>query len=44
MARANGLGIIPYFQLESGFLTGKGRHDSTPPETRPDEMEAVAPI
>ncbi len=32
--RAFGLGFIPYFPLESGFLTGKYRRDSTPPGAR----------
>jgi len=29
---AYGVGIIPYFPLESGFLTGKYRRGETPPE------------
>ena len=29
---ACGVGIIPYFPLESGFLTGKYRRGETPPE------------
>lgn len=32
--RALGLGLIPYFPLESGFLTGKYREGVTPPGAR----------
>jgi aryl-alcohol dehydrogenase-like predicted oxidoreductase len=33
-ARAHGLGVIPYFPLESGFLTGKYRRGKTPQGAR----------
>jgi aryl-alcohol dehydrogenase-like predicted oxidoreductase len=33
-ARAHGLGVIPYFPLESGFLTGKYRPGKTPQGAR----------
>jgi len=33
-ARAHGLGVIPYFPLESGFLTGKYRPGKTPEGAR----------
>ena len=33
-ARAHGLGLIPYFPLESGFLTGKYRPGKTPQGAR----------
>jgi aryl-alcohol dehydrogenase-like predicted oxidoreductase len=33
-ARAHGLGIIPYYPLESGFLTGKYRPGQTPDGAR----------
>lgn len=29
---AHGVGVLPYFPLESGLLTGKYRHDETPAE------------
>ncbi len=32
--RALGLGVIPYFPLESGFLTGKYRRGATPEGAR----------
>ena len=34
MCRAFGLGLIPYFPLESGFLTGKYRLGATPEGAR----------
>ncbi|MGO9207760.1 MAG: aldo/keto reductase [Candidatus Limnocylindrales bacterium] len=34
---ALGLGLIPYYPLESGFLTGKFREGSTPPGARLSE-------
>jgi aryl-alcohol dehydrogenase-like predicted oxidoreductase len=38
-----GLGMLPYFPLASGMLTGKYRRASAPPEgTRMDRMEALA--
>jgi aryl-alcohol dehydrogenase-like predicted oxidoreductase len=41
--RRFGLGVLPYFPLASGMLTGKYRRDSAPPEgTRLARAEALA--
>jgi aryl-alcohol dehydrogenase-like predicted oxidoreductase len=41
--RRFGLGMLPYFPLASGLLTGKYRRDSPPPDgTRLARMEALA--
>jgi aryl-alcohol dehydrogenase-like predicted oxidoreductase len=42
VARANGLGVIPWSPLRSGWLTGKYRRDmaAAPPGTRVDDAES----
>ena len=44
VARAHGLGVIPYFPLESGFLTGKYRPGQTPEGARLDGSPRAAEV
>jgi aryl-alcohol dehydrogenase-like predicted oxidoreductase len=43
-ARAHGLGVIPFFPLASGFLTGKYRPDEAPTSGRLVESPSAAQI
>jgi aryl-alcohol dehydrogenase-like predicted oxidoreductase len=42
--RALGLGLIPYYPLESGFLTGKYREGHTPPGARLGESPRASDV
>jgi aryl-alcohol dehydrogenase-like predicted oxidoreductase len=44
VARRLGLGVIPYYPLESGFLTGKYRPDTTPAGARLDGSPRAARV